>query len=143
MRVAVVLVLFLAAPAFAEDAGGRVVAQIESIRNGSGKVGCMIYGSAPGFPTDPTKAMQKSWTEIHDGKAVCEFAGISSGTYAIAVIHDENNNGTLDTNFMGIPKEGVGVSNDAKGFMGPPKFDKAKFTYAGGVLNLVIHMKYL
>ncbi|MNT83012.1 hypothetical protein D3C72_2228260 [compost metagenome] len=43
------------------------------------------------------------------------------------VYHDENNNGKLDKNFIGMPKEPVACSNNAKGFMGPPKYEDAKF----------------
>lgn len=51
------------------------------------------------------------------------------GDYAVMVIDDVNNNGKLDTNWMGVPDEGCGASNGAKGgpFGGPPWSD-AKFT---------------
>jgi uncharacterized protein (DUF2141 family) len=61
----------------------------------------------------------------------------------VSVVHDENFNGKLDTNFIGMPREGVGASNDAKGHMGPPKFSAAAFQYAGGRLDLKIHVNYL
>jgi uncharacterized protein (DUF2141 family) len=50
------------------------------------------------------------------------------GKYAINVIHDKNNNNKLDTNFFGIPKEGWGCSNDARGVMGAPKFKDKLFS---------------
>jgi uncharacterized protein (DUF2141 family) len=50
------------------------------------------------------------------------------GTYAINVIHDKNNNNKLDTNLFGIPKEGWGCSNDARGIMGAPKFKDKLFS---------------
>jgi uncharacterized protein (DUF2141 family) len=63
-----------------------------------------------------------------EGKtATIEFNGVKPGTYAISVFHDENSNDKLDTNVMGIPKERFACSNNAKGFMGPPKWDDAKF----------------
>jgi uncharacterized protein (DUF2141 family) len=55
------------------------------------------------------------------------FKAVPTGTYAISYIHDANNNGEMDANFMGIPKEDYGCSNNAKGFMGPPKWEDAKF----------------
>jgi uncharacterized protein (DUF2141 family) len=59
----------------------------------------------------------------------CEvvFENIPKGIYAISIFHDENDNGKMDTNFMGIPKEDYGCSNNASGFMGPPKWKDAKF----------------
>ena len=55
----------------------------------------------------------------------------------------ENSNGKLDTSFMGIPHEGVGASNNAKGHFGPPKFDAAAFHFSGGRLHLKIAINYL
>jgi uncharacterized protein (DUF2141 family) len=69
------------------------------------------------------------------------LAAIPQGTYAIACYHDENNNGKLDTKFMGIPKEGTGASNDARGTMGPPKFKDAKFQLVSDT-SVRIQMNY-
>ncbi len=55
------------------------------------------------------------------------FSGIPNGDYTIAVFHDINNNGKLDKNFLGIPKEGYAFSKNAMGTFGPPNFDKAQF----------------
>jgi uncharacterized protein (DUF2141 family) len=63
---------------------------------------------------------------------ICAFRGIPAGTYGASAFHDQNANGKLDTNFMGVPIEDYCASNDARGFMGPPSFDDAKFTYRGG-----------
>ncbi|RDH82499.1 MAG: hypothetical protein DIZ80_09440 [endosymbiont of Galathealinum brachiosum] len=52
---------------------------------------------------------------------------IYKGVYAVSIAYDEDNNGMLNTGFMGIPTELVGVSNNAKGFFGPPSFEDASF----------------
>ncbi len=52
---------------------------------------------------------------------------IPYGEYAISLYHDKNDNKTLDTNFFKIPKEPYGTSNNAKGKLGPPKWEDAKF----------------
>ena len=62
-----------------------------------------------------------------DKKATVVFENIENGIYAISVFHDENDNKKMDTKIFGIPKEPIGTSNDATGFMGPPKFKDAKF----------------
>lgn len=59
------------------------------------------------------------------------FKNIPDGIYALRFFHDENDNGELDTNFIGIPKEGYGFSNDARGIAGPPSFKAASFTVEG------------
>jgi uncharacterized protein (DUF2141 family) len=102
----------------------------------------MIYNSAKGFPTDPSLAAQKRWCEIASKAATCSFDPIPAGTYAVACIHDENKNGKLDTGALGIPTEGTVASNHAKGFMGPPSFDKAKFQFSGTATTLDLRMGY-
>ncbi len=62
-----------------------------------------------------------------DKKAIVTFKNIPKGEYAVSFVHDENDNKKMDTNFFGIPKEDYGCSNNARGFMGPPKYEDAKF----------------
>ena len=117
--------------------------QVVGLRNDKGQVFCALYASAEGFPKDSQKAIRRDTSSISEKQASCEFSGIEPGTYAVSVFHDENSNGKLDTKFLGIPREGVGASNDARGHMGPPKFDAAKFQFSGGRLNLKITINYL
>ena len=118
--------------------------QIDGLRNDKGQVFCSLYSSADGFPKDAEKAMAHTTAAIRNKQAVCEFVGIApNATYAVSVFHDENSNGKLDTNFMGIPREGVGASNGAKGHFGPPKFDAAAFRFQGGRMELKITIVYL
>jgi uncharacterized protein (DUF2141 family) len=104
---------------------------------------CALFSSAEAFPTKADKAVARLTVKIAERQAVCDFTGMAPGTYAVSVVHDENSNGKLDRNLIGIPREGVGASNDAKGHMGPPKFSAASFPYKGGRLDLKIHVNYL
>ena len=117
--------------------------EIDGLRNDKGQVLCALYSSADGFPTNGEKALAQAKSPISDGHAVCEFPGVAAGTYAVSTFHDENSNGKLDRNFMGIPREGVGASNNAKGHFGPPKFDSAAFRFSGSRLVLKIAINYL
>ncbi|TXD54384.1 MULTISPECIES: DUF2141 domain-containing protein [unclassified Polaribacter] len=65
--------------------------------------------------------------KIKDKKSMVIFKDLPKGEYAVSFVHDENNNKKMDTNFIGIPKEDFGCSNNATGFMGPPKYKDAKF----------------
>jgi uncharacterized protein (DUF2141 family) len=117
--------------------------EISGLRNDKGQVLCALFSSAEGFPKSSAKAAAHANSEISQGRAVCEFPGVASGTYAVSVFHDENSNGKLDTNLMGIPREGVGASNGAKGHFGPPKFAAAAFQFLGGRIDLKITINYL
>jgi uncharacterized protein (DUF2141 family) len=117
--------------------------EVVSLHNSTGQVGCSLYPAADGFPNTPDKALKNMMVPIKDNAAVCDFADIPKGTYAVAVFHDEDSDGKLEFNFLGIPKEGVGASNDAQRRMRPPKFKEASFDYTGGREDLRIHVKYL
>lgn len=85
-------------------------------------------------------ASAQTWPGIH--VTACDFAQIAPGTYALAVIHDENLNGKLDANWLGIPSEGYGFSNDARAALGPPSFSAASFAYDGRSVALTIGLNY-
>lgn len=65
------------------------------------------------------------------------------GAYAFVILHDENKNGKADTNWIGLPKEGVAVSNNAKGSFGPPDYEDAKFKPGREEVIQHIKMNYL
>lgn len=121
---------------------GILSARVAQLRLNNGQVGCMLYNSANGFPTNPSAAAQKRWCPISNKTSTCAFDPIPAGTYAVACFHDENGNGKLDTGLFGIPTEGTVVSNHAKGFMGPPSFDKARFSFSGSATTMDLRMGY-
>ena len=144
---AVVLALFAAGVAEAQtnnpSSTNGIRVNVVGLHSNSGEVNCALYSSADGFPDVSAKAATTTTSKITNKEAVCEFSAVTPGDYAISVYQDENSNGKLDRNFMGMPKEGVGASNDAKGSFGPPKFSDARFSYKGGPQELTIHLQYL
>ena len=128
--------------AFSAETTGVISVQINGLKNDSGFVVVALYADAAAFPTKPEKAYGKSRSQIKNRMALVEFPGVPHGEYAIAVYHDENANGKLDTNFIGIPNEGLGSSNDAKGRFGPPTFADAKFTLNEDRKTLAIKISY-
>ena len=103
-----------------------------------------MRGGAHNPATNPKRAsaaFRLSFSNILKGQSTIVLDGIPKGVYAIACYHDENNNGKLDTNFFGIPTEGTGASNNAKGSLGPPKFQNAKFNVEGDT-NQTIKIHY-
>lgn len=97
--------------------------EIEGIKKNEGKIFIAIYDSEASFLNKSTGII----ADINDKKSTGIFKGLKKGTYAVSLFHDENNNQKMDTKIFGIPKEPYGFSNDATGFMGPPKFKDAKF----------------
>lgn len=89
-----------------------------------GKLFVALYNSEIDFLK---KGYKGEIAEIKNKKSIVIFKNLPKGVYAISSYHDENNNKKMDTNFLGIPKEPIGMSNDASGFMGPPKYEDAKF----------------
>ncbi len=75
-------------------------------------------------------------------EATANFTNLETGTYAVAIYHDENDNGEMDTNMLGIPTEGYGFSNEAQGFMGPPKFKDAAFTLEAPKRKITVKVQY-
>ena len=138
------LALLVAVLALRAQAGpDGIHVTIAGLRSDRGQVLCQLFASADGFPAIAAKAVARTSSPIRDAQAACDFAGIAPGHYAIAVIHDENANGRLDRNFLGIPSEGVGASRDARGHFGPPQYDDAAFDYSGGSKSMTITVQYL
>src|SRR5271166_5705939 len=136
----------LTAPSLAQGvpASADVIrVEIDRLRNDKVQVVCALFASAADFPKNGDKAVARTKSSISQGHAVCEFSAIPAGRYAVSVFHDENSNGKMDTNFVGMPREGVGASNNARGHFGPPKFEDAAFRYAGGKLDLAVTIAYL
>lgn len=130
-------------PQIQPPAANLIHVEVVGLHSDKGQVFCALYSSREGFPKQSEKAVARVSSAISDKRALCEFSGIALGTYAISVFHDENSNGKLDRKFMGIPREGVGASNGAKGHLGPPKFEAAAFSFSGGRLELKITINYL
>ena len=117
--------------------------KVMDIRNSTGTVDCALFDSPVGFPIEVLhSATNVMVIRIRKTQASCDFEDIPPGMYALAVIHDENMNGKLDTNFLGIPKEGYGFSTGAKSLLSAPSFSAASFQYDGGTLDLTISLHY-
>lgn len=101
-----------------------ITVNFSGMESDKGKLYVALYNSKETFLK---KGFKGDIIPIKEKKATVVFKDIPSGTYAISTFHDENNNQKMDTRIFGIPKEPIGISNDAKGFMGPPKFKDAKF----------------
>jgi uncharacterized protein (DUF2141 family) len=114
---------------------------VGTFRNTKGWFGCRLFASPAGFPKEPTPREQR--LAITGGTVRCTFTGVTPGTYAVSVMHDENGNGKLDTNLFGVPTEGYGVSNNHTHALSAPTWDESKFEVtAGNDVRLGIALRY-
>lgn len=120
---------------------GQLHLKITNLRNNQGKVRICLYQSGDGFPSRPEKAYRIARADIQQGSSEATFTDLPLGEYAVALIHDENDNQKMDSNFVGIPREGYGTSNNAGATFGPPKFKDARFTLDKSMV-MEIKVKY-
>ena len=100
--------------------------KVDGIKGEQGQLLVALYDSDANF-LNADKASKQLTVALKDAQSGFKLADLEPGTYAIAIIFDTNSNGKLDTNFIGIPKEAIGTSNNIKPRFGPPRFADAKF----------------
>ncbi|MBC7493084.1 MAG: DUF2141 domain-containing protein [Novosphingobium sp.] len=129
----------LATPIAQSATAGTLTIRMSNVRNAKGEVlvavcpqaqflkdTCPYNGSAP----------------AHVGTTVVMIHGLPPGQYAVQTFHDENGNKKVDRNFIGLPREGVGFSNDAPIRMGPPKWADAMFAFNGVEQTIQLKTRY-
>lgn len=120
--------------------GTTLTLTIEGVRSGQGK----IYASLLKADTVAGVARQAGGARgvAVVGNTTLTFEGLAPGDYAVQLYHDENDNGTMDSNMFGIPSEGYAFSNRARGSFGPPKFEQMKFTVTAAPATTAAVMNY-
>jgi uncharacterized protein (DUF2141 family) len=129
-------------PQYSEQNTGSIRVSISNIRTNNGKVNVSLFAQSDGFPSNPQKAIEVQTVDIQQNKANLRFDNLPFGTYAIACLHDENRDGKMNKNALGIPKEGYGASNNAVSKFAAPKFSEAKFPFNSAVLSVNFKMHY-
>ncbi len=103
----------------------EITVNISNIKTIKGKLIIGLYNSENTFMGKPFIGKIE---EVKGTTCTVVFKNVPKGDYAISLFHDANDNNKLDSNFFGIPNEDYGCSNNARGFMGPPKWEDALFT---------------
>lgn len=128
---------------FGASAQGKIVVQVSNFRNNNGNCTVCLYNNAGAFSGKgvPLRTLKVA---VADRAATVVFDNVPDGTYAVSVIHDANGNNRFDTNFLGIPTEGYGASQNNLPFAAAPKFEDNKFLVAAtGTILLNIRLRYL
>lgn len=93
-----------------------------------GELAYLVFASPSGFPGDRDKAIRHGFFPIPSNARQLRIdTDLAPGIYAVTVYEDLNSNHKLDHNFIGIPREPVGVSNNPPGRFGPPHFSECSF----------------
>jgi len=122
---------------------GRIVVTVLDAHNCTGDLGIALFNNKHGFPGEAEHAFRKGGLHEIGESNLYVFEGVPYGTYAVCVIHDEACSGELHKNYFGIPKEGVGTSNNPPFFLGPPSFDSASFQLDSPEVEVEVRLKYL
>ena len=131
----------LAMPVCTGALGAELAIDVHGVRSGDGRVYLAVHGPA-------TRDTFPSGEALVEGLRAPALPGtmrfvvedLAPGRYALSAFHDENDNGELDTNLMGIPSEGYGFGNEASAAFGPPSFEAASVDVdaASGVTALTL-----
>jgi uncharacterized protein (DUF2141 family) len=127
-------------PTHAEQ-GFPLTVRVSQLRNARGRVAVALFASPSDFP-DQKRALAGQLAKIDKGRAAVTFTGLKPGLYAVAVLHDENDNEKMDFNFLGMPLEGYGFSNDASAPFGPPSFEAAAFKLTPRPSYIPVKVRY-
>lgn len=120
---------------------GGITVVLKNFRNNKGHVLVSLFNSSKGFPDKANQAIRKVQVNINNKTATISFTDLPEGQYAIAILHDENDDQKMNTNFWGIPTEGYGFSNNVMGTFGPPSFSRASFQYTGSSSSLQVDIR--
>lgn len=124
------------------DSASTIRVTVQGVRNREGHVLLALFASPDGFPRDVDKAVQQMESHIDSNSVTFTIPDVPPGRYACSALHDKNDNRKMDTKFFGIPKEGYGFSQNARGRFGPPGFDKAAFDVTDETVTIAIDLVY-
>ena len=125
-----------------EADSGSILLRVEGTNSNKGVVRISLFNVEGGFPSDSKKALKIISVPAKKGTVQAQLDNLPKGTYAIALLHDENQNGQLDTNLVGYPKEGYVASNNNLPTFRAPNFKEAAFKLESPKQELVIRLRY-
>ncbi len=93
---------------------GSLKVEVSGVKSHLGKVRCLLFSQADGYPDTVSKAVGKAIlpaVQAKDGQLILSIDGLKEDSYAVIVHHDEDGSGKVEKNFLGIPKEPIAISN--------------------------------
>lgn len=136
------LVLYAAIPTDAQsESTGKLIIHIIGFPSSEGYAMVALHNSEQSYQGEEAAAVDKKMVLVVDQKATVVFENVAFGSYGVSFYHDENANGKLDTNAIGIPKEAYGFSNNARGFLGKPSYRDVMFEMNSAEMELEINIE--
>ena len=137
-RILIAACLLLAQPPALADTDVNV--EIRGVETHEGSIVVRLYDSKKSWLKEPAHETSLALDAADTSDVVVVPMSVPAGEYAVHVYHDLDANGKMKSNFIGIPKEPTGVSRDAKGKMGPPKFKDAVLTVGTDAMTIPINL---
>jgi uncharacterized protein (DUF2141 family) len=129
------------APVLGNGQEANLTIQLKAISSSKGSVMLALFKEPEGFPFATQRAFKLEKLPAKAGEVQVSFAKLPTGRYALAVFHDENGDSKLNTNSLGIPREGYGFSNNVRPKFSAPKFHQAAFDLTDDA-RLTVNVKY-
>ncbi len=124
------------APASLQDYTLTVI--VEGVNQKGGHIGLLLFNSPKGWAEDRTAALRDIYVPAQPGTVTIKIPNLRAGEYAVAVLHDVNNNHKLDRNWLGKPTEQWGLSNNPHAVIKTPAYSKCTFKLKG---DMEIHIQ--
>ncbi len=129
-------------PSAEANVNSNLSVTVKGLKNQKGQVCFSLFSSSRGFPNNKKQAIKAQCVKLGNSNAKLNIPALKAGTYALAMFHDKNGDGKLNTNGLGIPKEGFGFSRNPRILTGPPKFGDSAVFVVGSSTNIEIDMNY-
>jgi uncharacterized protein (DUF2141 family) len=133
--------LLLVGQALGQAQAARLIVTIKGTRSADGYLYVALFSQPEGFPDGDYSARHLKLKAAAETLTVV-FDDLAPGSYAVGTYHDENNNGRLDTNFIGYPTEGYALSNGIRAVISRPRFIDAAFPVGGEDAHVTLRIKY-
>ncbi len=126
----------------ANASSGSLTVAINGLKNQKGQICLSLFSQSEGFPGKSDRAVAVQCVQTSEASLGVTFKNLNPGNYAVALFHDVNADGKLNTGLFGIPKEGFGFSRNPRVRTRAPRFDEAALALSSANNNIQIRLKY-
>ena len=141
MKLLLLFFAFIFSITLSAQTSSSVQVNIQEASSDRGMIRVLLFSGAAGFPDQVGKAVKSFSLPPKNQQVAFTITDLVPGTYALAVIHDQDSNGKLSSNAVGYPIEKFGFSNNPKVYFSPPSFEKASFVLGKTPVKVTISLR--